>query len=111
MKVNLETAVLYNTDGTIMQEAKKDGTQSNVQLKDLIILALRAAEREKTPNKENQDKDFLLILKFVANPKVLELTSEEISRIKEKLALCYDAWVYGQVSYILEGNADSIKFD
>jgi hypothetical protein len=105
MKVNLSTQ-LKTIEGTPLTEAVqlKSGEieEREVKLKNLIVLSLRNQGESKIP-KEQKDKDFLTLLKFIGEKEEIELEVEEVSRIIEKSSEVYDCFIAGQIRYILEG--------
>jgi hypothetical protein len=106
MILNLKTTKLISTSGEQLVEVfldeNKQEVKKEVQLKNLIILALRQPiEGEK--EKSIKDKDFLILCKFLGDSETIELESEDISRIKEKCSYMFDCFVSGQIGLILEG--------
>jgi hypothetical protein len=104
MQLNLKTKLL-SVEGSplldITYNEKNEKVEKEVSLKNLIILALRQPiEGEK--EKSIKDSDFLILCKFLVTNDLVELTSEDISRIKLKSSYFFDCFVAGQIGLILE---------
>jgi hypothetical protein len=112
MKLNFNELEIYTPEGEVMQQQNKSGQLEKVNIKDILILALRGTlESDKNKNlKELQNEDFKILCKFIGNHQIeIDLSSEDVSRIKEKLAPITDPWTYGQISMILEGDFSKLK--
>jgi hypothetical protein len=108
MRIDFSKVSIKTPEGEIMKE-NVNGELTPVNIIKLLITALRVPEEK--ASQDEQTKDFLTICKFIGKEKSeVELTSEEITRIKQKISKITDAWIFGQVSYILEGKYEEIKF-
>jgi hypothetical protein len=111
MKINFSTAEIYTPNGEVMQQQNKSGELEKINIKDILILALRGVlESDKSKNaKDTQAEDFKILCKLIGPQEMeVDLSSEDVSRIKEKLAPITDAWTYGQVCMILEGEQEKL---
>lgn len=111
MKINFSEVKIYTPNGEVMQQQNKSGDLEDVNIKDILILALRGVlESDKNKNmKELQNDDFKILCKFIGTNQEIELSSEDSTRIKEKLAPITDPWTFGQISMILEGDYQKLK--
>lgn len=70
-------------------------------LKDAAIEALLIPEDGQTG--EEKAKRYLMATRIYANPENVDLTIEEIAKIKQVIGKCYGALVVGQAWEMLEG--------
>lgn len=107
MKINLKTTKLISIKGETLQEQvvnEKGDVLSvkDIELKDLLTRALTHVTKE--DERTTKEKDFEILLKiFNAKEDILDLESEQISRLKTKVSMIYDPWIMGQINLILEG--------
>ena len=76
-------------------------TKRDLTLKDICINSILAQEEKQKDGKEKYT-DFEIFIKLRDAKKEVELSSEEISRIKEKGNLVLGVLVYGQLCDYLE---------
>lgn len=111
MKINFKETKIYTPDGEVMRQQGKSGIlEGDVDVKDILITAMRQIlESDRGKNaKDVQNEDFKILCKLITPQPSVELSSEDVSRIKEKLAQITDPWTYGQISMILEGEYDKL---
>jgi hypothetical protein len=107
MKVNLKTPLL-SIKGEPMKEQEVDAqgnvtSTKEIEVKELLLRALTITTK-KDEERSNKEKYFALAVKVLQHKEdVIDLESDEVSRIKEKCAEVFDIWVMGQLFLILEG--------
>lgn len=106
MIIKLDT-VLKNLDGTGMYEnvTGKDGKVEKKDITLMVVLKHSLAQPLQGDDRAKKEKDFTLMIRIVTckDKKGVDLSSEDITRLKEKVYELYDALVAGQVAYLLEG--------
>jgi len=98
MKIDITQKILgvNGTTPLLNQE-----TKCNLTLRDVSINAILAPE-EKQSDAKKKYTDYEIFVKLRDATKEIDLSSEEISRIKEKGALVLGVLVYGQIVDMLE---------
>ena len=98
MKINI-TQKIKAPDG--IKGLPNSETKKDLTLKDICINSLLAPE-EKQSDAKKKYTDYEIFVKLRDATKEVDLSSEEISRIKEKGALVLGVLVYGQIVDMLE---------
>lgn len=98
MKIDL-TQKIMGVDG--IKALENVDTKCDLTLKDVCINAILFPEENQKDPKEKYN-DYEIFIKLRDATKEVELTSEEISRIKELSVLVLGKLVYGQVCDLLE---------
>ena len=98
MKIDI-TQKIKGLDG--IKALPNSETMKDLTLKDVSINAILAPE-EKQKDGKGKYTDYEIFVKLRDAKKEIELSSEEISRIKEKGALVLGVLVYGQIVDMLE---------
>ena len=98
MKIDI-TQKIKGIDGT--KALQNSETQKDLTLGDVCINSILAPE-EKQSDAKKKYTDYELFVKLRDATKEVDLSSEEISRIKEKGAVVLGVLVYGQIVDYLE---------
>ena len=98
MKIDI-TQKIKGLDG--IKALPNPDTKCDLILKDVCINSILAPE-EKQSDAKKKYTDYEIFVKLRDATKEIDLSSEEISRIKEKGALVLGVLVYGQIVDMLE---------
>lgn len=98
IKINQE---LRNIDGSTLMEGTKP-----ILLKTVLLNSALVTLKDDTTH---GTQDFELSLKIQKAKDEVELTSEDVVRLKEKMKFSYTTLIIGQVEYILEGKENPLK--
>lgn len=105
MKIKTEI-VLMNFNGDVLQDNDGKGNLTDANLKHAIVNSLLAPlQQGKNETGVEKVKKYELAKRVYDNDEV-ELSAEEVSLIKERLAEVYPPLVVGQCFKILEGNTE-----
>lgn len=104
MRIKLDKQLKSMTGEVMTETYLKNGNQVTDEI--TVAVVLRAALTQPIDGDTRKDKelDFIIISKILtAEASQVELNSDEISRLKDKIYKMYDSWISGCMDLILEG--------
>ena len=104
MRIKLDKQLKLMTGEVMTETYLKNGNEVTEEVTVAVVLRAALTTPMEGDNRKDKEMDFTIISKILtAEANQVELNSDEISRLKDKIYKMYDSWISGCMDLILEG--------